>query len=97
MQIQDKIPRYGQFLKNPIHVVAYVLLLYFVYKEFTRGDECKDLRMIIEKQEKRISKLEEANEDLVQDNKDFVNALMVKNGIIDKVTTKLDSIKKETQ
>lgn len=100
----EKIPRYGQFLRNPVHVVAYVLLMYFVYKEFTRGDECKDLRTMVKKQEERITKLENNNKELYKDNKklqddakDFIKALMVKNGIIDRVTTKIDSLSREIQ
>lgn len=85
MQIQDKVPSYSQFRMNPIHVVAYVLLLYFIYKEFTSKDDCSIIiaryEVVLKRQEERIQKLE--------------NYVDIKNGVIEKIEKKLDSTKKE--
>jgi|GEM_PF-4129109 len=90
MQIQDKVPTYSQFKMNPIHVVAYVLLLYFIYKEFTEQNKCKELEVIIVeykaiivKQDQRISNLE--------------NFIDIKNGVIKEITNKLDSTSTKEQ
>ena len=57
-----KIPQFASFLKNPIHVVAYVLLLYFVYREFNNKEDCGKVvakyEKIIKSQDERITKLE---------------------------------------
>lgn len=84
MQVQDKIPRYGQFLKNPIHVVAYVLLLYFIYKEFTEENKCKQLETVVMEYKEMNTKLAERVETL----EGYID---VKNGIIKKIESKLDS------
>lgn len=85
MQIQDKVPSYSQFRMNPIHVVAYVLLLYFIYKEFTSKDDCSIIiaryEVVLKRQEERIQKLE--------------NYVDIKNGVIEKIEKKLDSTKNE--
>lgn len=88
MQIQDKVPTYSQFKMNPIHVVAYVLLLYFIYKEFTEQNKCKELetiiveyKAIIDKQDQRIENLE--------------NYIDIQNGVMKEVKNKLDSTKTE--
>ena len=79
--MQDKVPEYQHFLKNPIHVVAYVLLLYFIYKEFTTNDDCSTIiakyEVIVKKHEGRILKLE--------------NYVDIKNGVIEKIEKELDS------
>ena len=96
-----KLPiSFPSFVKYPLHAVAYVLLTYFVYKEFTKSDPCSDLRESMKKQEERIKAqddrinvLEKFNRDLIQSTDNFKNALLVKNGIIDRIQDKLDSIK----
>lgn len=85
MQIQDKVPQYQHFLKNPIHVVAYVLLLYFIYKEFNSKDDCSTIiakyEIVLSRQEDRIQKLE--------------NYVDIKNGVIKEIEKELDSAKTE--
>jgi len=97
MQI-PKIPiTFPNFVKYPLQAVTYMLLLYFVYKEFTKpSDPCRDLRETLARQEERINALEMFNMQLIKSNDDFKNALLVKNGIIDRVQNKLDSIKTST-
>lgn len=82
--LAEKLPTFGQFKLNPIHAVAYVLLLYFVYKEFTENNRCKELetivveyKSIIDKQDQRILVLEK-----------YID---IKNGVIMEVTERLES------
>lgn len=82
--LSDKLPTFAQFKLNPIHVVAYVLLLYFVYKEFSETNKCKELEVIvveykaiIEKQDQRILVLEK-----------YID---VRNGVIREVTESLET------
>ncbi|WP_219223368.1 hypothetical protein [Pedobacter antarcticus] len=82
-----KLPfAFPDFVKYPLHGLLYLLLLYFVFKEFTRGSECDDLRLTVEIQGKRIAKLEKDKDDLTW-------AIAVKSGIIDHLKSKKDSIK----
>lgn len=85
MQIQDKVPEFTHFLKNPIHVVAYVLLLYFIYKEFTAKDDCSTIiakyEAVLGRQDERIHRLE--------------NYVDIKNGVIQEIQKELDSTKIE--
>jgi len=80
--MNDKVPEFSHFLKNPLHVVSYVLLLYFVYKEFTQKDDCSTIiakyEVVIKRQDARISKLE--------------NYVDVKNGVIKEIKTVLDTL-----
>ena len=82
--LSDKLPTFAQFKLNPIHVVAYVLLLYFVYKEFSETNKCKELevivveyKLIIEKQDQRIVALEK-----------YID---IRNGVIREVTESLET------
>ena len=45
--LHEKIPNFSSFKATPFHVVAYVLLLYFVYKEFSEQNKCKQLEVIV--------------------------------------------------
>lgn len=81
----SNLPKFPDFVKHPLHVVLYILLTYFIYKEFTKKDECIELRNIVITQEKRIATLEESNGALV-------NAILVKNGIIDDIKRNTDSL-----
>ena len=82
--LSDKLPTFAQFKLNPIHVVAYVLLLYFVYKEFSETNKCKELEVIvveykaiIDKQDQRIVALEK-----------YID---IRNGVIREVTESLEA------
>lgn len=82
------MPKFPDFVKYPLHVVLYVLLGYFIYKEFTKKDECLELRKIIVTQETRITKLE-------NDKDNLTTSLLVKNGIINEIKKSTDSIVRE--
>lgn len=71
-------------VKYPLQTLLYILLLYFVYKEFTQKDECADLRAINIVQEKRIVALEKKVDD-------FTYAIAVKSGIINQLKSQRDS------
>lgn len=81
--LAEKLPTFDAFRINPIHAVAYVLLLYFVYKEFTETNKCKELetivieyKAIIDKQDQRIIALEK-----------YID---IRNGVIREVTESLE-------
>lgn len=85
----NKVPSFTQFVKYPLQGALYLLVLYFVYKEFIARDDCskrietlemviKDKDMIIKQINARVQVLE--------------RAIDVKNGVIDRVNVKLDSI-----
>jgi hypothetical protein len=80
--------KFPDFVKYPLHAVVYLLLIYFVYKEFTKSDDCAELRKIIISQEARISKLE-------ADKDNLTTSLLVKNGIIDGIKKATDSVVRE--
>lgn len=61
-------------VRYPLHVVVYLLLTYFVFKEFTRGSECDDLREEI-KHYKGENAQYKANQDAL------TNALLISQGI----------------
>ncbi|QEL01145.1 hypothetical protein FKG96_10100 [Olivibacter sp. LS-1] len=89
-----KLPiSFPSFVKYPLQAVTYLLLAYFVYKEFTQKDECKELREMNKILQKRVEYLEKQVSDQFKQMDDFKNALLVKQGVIDRVQTKLDSIK----
>lgn len=80
-----KLPfSFPDFVRYPLHAVVYVLLAYFVYKEFTKTDECADLRTTVISQGNRIAKLEKDKDDLTW-------AIAVKSGVIDQLKSKRDS------
>lgn len=81
-------PKFNDFVKYPLHVVLYLLLSYFIYKEFTNKDECVELRKIVLTQEGRIRKLE-------NDKDELTNALLVKNGIFEQIKKNTDSLVRE--
>lgn len=84
-----KMPfKFNEFVKYPLQAVLFILLAYFVYKEFTKKDDCSELRIIIAAQEKRIAKLE-------ADKDNLTNSLLVKNGIIDEIKKSTDSLIRE--
>lgn len=91
-----KLPfKFPDFVKYPLHAVTYLLCIYFAYKEFTRGDECRDLRQTIEIQTARIDMLETTVANKDKEISDLVRNLLVKNGIIDRLTyTKTDTLSK---
>jgi hypothetical protein len=78
----------ADIVKYPLQVVVYLLLAYFVFKEFTSGHECDDLRVTVASQAKRIETLETKNDDLTW-------AVAVKSGVIDQLKSKQDSTTKE--
>lgn len=81
-----KMPfNFNAFVKYPLQAVMFILLAYFVYKEFTKKDECAELRLIIKSQEARIAKLE-------GDKDNLTNSLLIKNGIIDEIKKSTDSL-----
>lgn len=82
------MPKFPDFVKYPLHVVLYILLAYFIYKEFTAKDDCAELRKIVATQEARIAKLE-------GDKDNLTTALLVKNGIIDGIKRSTDSLVRE--
>lgn len=61
-------------VRYPLHAVVYLLLTYFVFKEFTRGRECDDLRT-----ENQYLKGENAQ--YKADQSALTNALLVSQGI----------------
>jgi hypothetical protein len=77
-------------VKYPLQVVVYLLLAYFVFKEFTSGHECDDLRAANTALSKRVDKLEKDKDDLTW-------AVAVKSGVIDQLKSKQDSTSKEKQ
>jgi len=82
-----KLPfNFPDFVKYPLQGLLYLLLIYFAFKEFTRGHECDDLRVTVETMGKRIAKLEKDKDDLTW-------AIAVKSGIIDQLKSKKDSTK----
>lgn len=84
-----KMPfNFNAFVKYPLQAVLFILLAYFVYKEFTKSDECSELKNIIAAQEKRIAKLE-------SDKDNLTTSLLVKNGIIDEIKKSTDSLIRE--
>lgn len=78
-----KLPTYKDFKSDKWAVMLFILLCYFVYKEF-RDDECDDLRNALATSEARAIKAETANEKLT-------TALLVKNGVIDAILQTVDS------
>jgi hypothetical protein len=86
-----KLPfSFADIVKYPLQAVLYLLLAYFVFKEFTSGHECDDLRITVASQAKRIDKLEKDKDDLTW-------AVAVKSGVIDQLKSKQDSTTKEKQ
>lgn len=71
-------------VRYPLHTVVYLLLLYFVYKEFSKGDECADLRSNSIAQAARITTLENKIDQLTY-------SIAVKSGIIDQLKLKNDT------
>lgn len=86
--MQLPIIKLPDVVKYPLHVLLYILLCYFVYKEFTQQEGCLELRKIVAAQEKRITKLE-------GDKDNLTTALLVKNGIIDEIRKNTDSLVRE--
>jgi cell division protein FtsB len=85
-----KVPvSFPSFVKYPLQAVTYVLLAYFIYKEFTKKDECADLRAINTTLNKRVSTLEDKNDNLTW-------AIAVKSGVIEQLKTQKDSLAKDT-
>jgi hypothetical protein len=85
-----KVPiSFPSFVKYPLQAVTYVLLAYFIYKEFTKKDECVDLRAINITLNKRVSTLEDKNDNLTW-------AIAVKSGVIEQLKTQKDSLAKGT-
>ncbi|MEO6521107.1 MAG: hypothetical protein ABIN91_05490 [Mucilaginibacter sp.] len=83
-----KLPfSFPDFVKYPLQAVVYLLLAYFVFKEFTRGHECDDLRQANIVLSKRVDKLEKDKDDLTW-------AVAVKSGVINQLKSKQDSISK---
>lgn len=87
--VTGKVPSFTQFVKYPLQGALYLLVLYFVYKEFLDRDDCskrietleiviKDKDMMIKQLNARVQVLE--------------RAVDIKNGVINQVGTKLDSI-----
>lgn len=86
-----KLPfAFPDFVKYPLQGMLYLLLGYFVYKEFTKKDECADLRVTNQAQAIRIVDLEQQKDDLTW-------AIAVKSGIIDELKSKKDSTTKESK
>jgi hypothetical protein len=86
-----KLPfSFPDFVKYPLQAVVYLLLTYFVFKEFTRGHECDDLRLANAALAKRVDKLEKDKDDLTW-------AVAVKSGVIDQLKSKQDSTIKESK
>jgi hypothetical protein len=71
-------------VRYPLHTVVYLLLIYFVYIEFTKKDECADLRTNSIAQAARITTLETKIDQLTY-------SIAVKSGIIDQLKSKQDS------
>ena len=78
------MPTFKEFKGHELSAVLFILLCYFGYKEFTRGDECMDLRA-----ENVI--LRKDNVQLRTEKNDLVNALLIKNGVIDAMVQVTDS------
>lgn len=86
-----KLPfAFPDFVKYPLQGMLYLLLGYFVYKEFTKKDECADLRATNQAQSIRIVDLEQQKDDLTW-------AIAVKSGIIDELKSKKDSTTRTTK
>lgn len=86
-----KLPfAFPDFVKYPLQGMLYLLLGYFVYKEFTKKDECADLRETVKYQSGRIEDLEQQKDDLTW-------AMAVKSGIIDELKSKRDSTTRRTK
>lgn len=83
---------FPDFVKYPLQAVTYVLLAYFIYKEFTfkEKDECADLRNINIAQAKRIVTLEDKNDNLTW-------SVAVKSGVISQLKSQKDSVNKEVK
>ncbi|PRY51532.1 hypothetical protein B0I27_107118 [Arcticibacter pallidicorallinus] len=91
MPNMPKLPfAFPDFVKYPLQGMLYLLLGYFVYKEFTKKDECADLRVTVKAQALRIVEVEKRNDDLTW-------AIAVKSGIIDELRSKKDSTTKESK
>ena len=74
-----KLPfSFPDVVRYPLHVVVYLLLSYFVYKEFTKKDECADLRTTSSLQAKRIEALESKIDELTY-------SIAVKSGVLEKI------------
>lgn len=73
-----KLPTIPDIVKYPLQSVVYLLLAYFVFKEFTRTDPCADLRKSDQEKSKRIAILEEKVDQLTY-------AVAVKSGVLDRV------------
>jgi hypothetical protein len=80
-----KLPfSFPDVVRYPLHAVVYLLLIYFVYKEFTKTDECSDLRANSLAQAKRIENLEQKIDQLTW-------SIAVKSGIINELKSKKDT------
>lgn len=85
-----KLPfSFSNLVKYPLQAVVYLLLSYFVFKEFTRGHECDDLRAANIALSKRVDKLEKDKDDLTW-------AVAVKSGVINQLKSKQDSTSHES-
>lgn len=84
MPIPNMPIKFPDFVKYPLHVVLYILLAYFVYKEFSKKDECADLRATTVAQAARITTLENKIDQLTY-------SIAVKSGIIDQLKSKKDT------
>ena len=73
-----------EFKGNELTAVLFILLLYFVYKEFTGKDDCDDLREAL-----KIERAENAQ--LTADKEKLTTAIFVKNGVIDAILESVDS------
>lgn len=71
------------FKGSELSAVLFILLSYFVYKEFT-SDDCQDLRNALKTSEARVEKLEDEKTNLTR-------AIFVKNGVIDAILQTVDS------
>lgn len=63
---------FDQFVKYPVYAVCFILIIYFMYKEFIQKDSCSEDNRYL-KQE--LSKARREKDDLT-------TALLIKNGII---------------
>jgi hypothetical protein len=77
----SNLPKFRDFVKYPLHVVLYLLLMYFAYKEFYKKDEIDELRKSLVTIEIKLEKAE-------NDKDELTTALLVKNGIIDQIIKK---------
>lgn len=81
-----KLPTFPNFVKYPLQTLLYLLLAYFIYKEFNKKDECSDLRAAYVAQAKRIEALESKIDNLTW-------SIAVKSGIINELRSKQDTSK----